>query len=397
MCTISFPDKYKGIFEPHRYKVYYGGRGSGKTEQIATWLLLQSLSDRFIILCCREYQTSIKNSVHAVLVNAIRRLNLEQYFTINNDSITSHTGSKFIFAGLYNNIDNIKSIPNIKYCWVEEAQTISQHSLNVLLPTIRGNDSEIVFSFNPYYDDDPIYKMFVINKPENALVVKTSYADNPFFPQVLQDELEQCRNNDYETYEHVWEGECIKHSEAQIFNGKYKLQVFEPQKHWHGPYYGIDWGFAKDPTTLIKSWICDNILYIEQEAYGIGIDINDLPKFFSSIEPECNKYTIRADNARPETISYMKQHGYPGIVSCKKWPGSIEDGIAYLRTFKEIIIHPKCQYTLKEFKMYSYKVDTKSGDILPIIAPGYDHIIDALRYSHEPMITKRKQNTMRII
>lgn len=395
---VDIPEIYQDIFLPARYKVFYGGRGSAKTETVATFLILKALESKCTILCCREYKVSIANSVHAVLKKIIDRLGLQQYFTINNENITCNNGSKFIFAGLHNNIDSIKSIPNIKYCWVEEAQTLTQRTLTVLRPTIRDIGSEILFTFNPYREDDPIYKFFIEKPPtkQKTLIVKTYWYDNPFFTEALENERLEDLEGDMDEYHHIWDGECLKHSEAVIFSGKYKIGEVTTNNNW-SVFYGLDFGFTH-PTFLIKCWVSsDKVLYIEREAGGTRLDTQDLPGVFSAVMPEAHKYKIRADCSRPETISELQLLGYKGVTACIKGPGSIQDGVAYIRSFKNIIIHPSCVNTIQEFRLYSYKVDRMSGDILPDIVDKHNHCIDALRYALEPLIKHVKRGTIRVL
>lgn len=394
MIDIEFPTIFQPLFQPARYKIFYGGRGGAKTNQFAIALLLLSLQEKCTILCCREYQVSIKNSVYKVLINEINRLELTEYFKITQEQIVSVIGSEFIFAGLHNNVDNIKSIPNIKYCWVEEAQSISQNSLDILIPTIRADNSEIWFSLNPNLETDPMYQL-ILNPPPNSIVVKTNYADNPWFPQVLREDMEYLKLVDYESYQHIWEGETIKYSEAIVFNKKYFVEPVNPNHLYSGPYFGCDFG-DRDPTVLVKCWVYDKTLYIQQEAYQRQLNHNQMIDLFLSNIPGCDKYTIRADCSRPDTIRALQNQGLPKMIGCKKHPGSIEDGISYMKSFKKIIIDPSCKFTLQEFSLYKYKVDKLSGDVLPDIAPGNDHVIDSIRYALEPLITHHKPGQVRV-
>ncbi len=194
---------------------------------------------------------------------------------------------------------------------------------------------------------------------------------------------------DPDAYQNIWEGSCRDSSDAQILKGKYRVEAFEVVRgetdEWDGPYFGADWGFSQDPTVLVKLWIRDQELYIEHEEYGIGVELDDIPEMFKRI-PEADRYVIRADNSRPETISYVSRVGLLQIEAAEKWSGSVEDGVAYLRSFRSIIIHPRCKHTLEEARLYSYKKDRLSGDILPTIVDKHNHMMDAVRYALEPMI-----------
>jgi phage terminase large subunit len=141
----------------------------------------------------------------------------------------------------------------------------------------------------------------------------------------------------------------------------------------------------QDPTTLVKAWVCGRTLYIEHEVYAVGCDIDKTPALFDTV-PGARRHTIRADSARPETISYMRQHGYQHVEGAAKWPGSIEDGIAFIRQFERVAIHPRCTHAAEELRLYSYKVDKLSGDVLPDVVDQHNHCIDALRYALSPLI-----------
>lgn len=672
----------------HRYKVAYGGRGSGKSYAMAFSGIIKAMEKKIRVLCTRQLQNSIKDSVHKLLCDCISALSLDGYFTITRDSIKCYNGSEFIFKGLQNNIQEIKSTEGIDICMVEEAQSVSEESWEILIPTIRKEGSEIWICFNPDRDTDPTYKKFVLEQPDDCLSVEVNYMDNPFFPEVLRKEMEYCKRVDYAKYEHIWLGKTIMETEAQIFKGKFEIKEFEAEPYTDF-YYGADWGFAClvgdskvktnkgdvllkdikvgdlvltrdgykkvletkkkgkksvyaidfgyknsiiatkdhriftkdgwkrvdelkereticlnrlslmerftnvirkgnilttfiingkkmantmkryfiekfgkvimeksqkvvlsiiktitllitplkilfvlllkntqkfiirttlaqylkkklkifgqkmdtqkkigqkeekslwkqlkkgtgfvrsavkslfsqiltksfvvqgveniqirviakkntfakrvvknlwhrlmniekpvlknvrissrllkekqevyditvengeffangvlvhncDPTALTRSFIKDNCLYIEYEAGGVGIEMDELPQLFDSV-PESRKWVIRADCARPETISYMARHGFR-CQAAEKWKGSVEDGIEYLRSFEKIYIHPRCKRTYDEFKFYSYKTDKMTGDILPIIVDEWNHYIDSLRYALQPYIKGR--------
>jgi phage terminase large subunit len=284
--------------------------------------------------------------------------------------------------------DSIKSLEGYDCAWVEEAQSLSQTSLDLLRPTIRKPDSELWFTWNPRQNSDPVDALLRgTTPPKDAKVIQVNFSDNPWFPDVLKAEMEFDRRNDMDKFRHVWLGEYQTISEAQVLRGKYIVDEFEPGADWHGPYYGADWGFAVDPSTLIRTWIHGKKLYIEYEAYGVGVDIDALPQMFDEV-PRARQFTIRADCARPETISYMVKQGFR-IVGAGKWSGSVADGIAYLRGFEQIVIHPRCVHTIQEANFWRYKQDKMTGDVLPVLVSGNEHCWDAIRYAHEPLIGGR--------
>lgn len=387
MKQIKILEKLLFLIKEHwRYKVAYGGRGSGKSYAFADACLVKALQGKIRVLCARQLQTSIRDSVHKLLCDRIFALGMESFFEITRESIRGSNGSEFIFKGIQNNVMEIKSMEGIDICWVEEAQSVSDESWEVLIPTIRKEGSEIWVTFNPDREEDSTYRRFVVNPPPDCKSVLINYTDNPFFPDVLRKEMEYCKQVDYPRYEHIWLGKTIMETEAQIFKGKFELKEFEAEPYTEF-FWGADWGFARDSTAITRSFIKDRCLYIEYEAGGVGVEMEELPRLFDSI-PESRKWKIRADCARPETISYVARKGF-NCVAADKWKGSVEDGIEYLRSFEKIYIHPRCKHTYEEFKYYSYKKDKISGDILPIVVDAWNHYIDSIRYALEPYIKNK--------
>jgi phage terminase large subunit len=203
-----FPGALNPLFKPARYKILYGGRGGGKSWGIATYLLLEAARRPLRVLCCREFQTSIRESVHRLLTDMIQTYGLGDRFQVLEKSIKSNHGSEFIFEGLRHNVGRIRSLEGIDKVWVEEASNVSHSSWEVLIPTIRKDDSEIIVSFNPELETDETYQRFVAHPPADATLMKINYPDNPWFPPVLQREMEDLRDRDPDAYQHVYLGEC---------------------------------------------------------------------------------------------------------------------------------------------------------------------------------------------
>jgi phage terminase large subunit len=399
---IQFPKILNFLFKRSRYKVAYGGRGSAKSWGFARALLLLGTKSQLRVVCAREYQTSIRESVHKLLSQQIEDLGLQDFYTIQQHLIYGPNGTEFIFAGLHNNVSNIKSLEGADIVWVEEAETVSEHSWYTLIPTVRKPGSEIWVTFNPRLRSDPTSLRYIVNPPPDfvpdevtgepvlyAQIYKVNWRDNPWFPIELRRDMEQMKASDYDKYRHVYEGDFAEVSEAQILKGKCVSKAFSPSPDWHGPYLGVDWGFSVDPTTLIKCWTSKDVrtLYIEYEAYGVHVELDNTPELFDEV-PGARDYVIRADNARPESISYLQRHGYGRMIACKKGPGSVEDGIAFIRSFEMIVIHPRCVHTEEESRLYTFKTDRLTGDILPDVVDANNHCMDALRYALEPISRK---------
>lgn len=380
--------------EKHRYKVAYGGRGSSKSWTIARILLLLGMKNKLRIVCGREIQNSIKDSVHKLLKDQIDLLELKGY-TITDNRITHNNGTEFLFAGLYANISKIKSFEGIDIFWIEEGESISASSWEVLDPTIRKPGSEVWISFNPRYETDILYKTFLGDDvPANALVIKVNWQDNKYFPLELELQKDHMRRTDPDLYLHIWEGKLKKNTAEQVMSNKWIIEEFESNPNIEDYYYGADWGFSQDPNTVNRVHIAkhdkwgDSCLYIEYEANdrpydeedkNTSSDLDELPEFWDRI-PLIREHDVQADCARPETISFMSKRKFI-VSSVSKWAGSVEDGIKHLRAFDKIIIHPRCTNTIWEHKNYKYKVDAKSGQITNKIIDKHNHHMDAIRYA----------------
>ena len=376
--NLKVANVYKPLWKNAKRRNYiYGGRGSGKSHDVAEYCLFRAYQSKIKVLCTRELQNSIADSVYSLLKNKIVDMHLDFFFTVYKDRIVGNNGSEFIFKGIHNNVSEIKSMENISIAWLEESQSLSRESIDVIVPTIRAPGSILIFTFNPYKDNDPIY-MEMKNATEDDLVIKANYSDNPWFPEELRLEMERDKKNDYQKYLWVWEGECLGLSDAQIFRGKYVVENFETPKNadFH---FGADWGFANDPTTLVRSFIVGNDLYIDMCAGKVGCDLEDTPSLFNEVQGS-SIYPIYADSARPETISFMRSKHY-NVIAAEKWNGSVEDGIQYLRSFSCIHIHERCKAIVEEFDLYQYKVDRQTGEILRVPVDKFNHYIDAIRYS----------------
>lgn len=383
---VEIPAAFKDLFYPFRYKVFYGGRGSAKSWAFARTLIVKSLEKKLRILCARELQVSISDSVHRLLSDQINSMGLSKYFGIQQKSIVSAKGSEFIFKGLRHNPYEIKSLEGVDICWVEEGQSVSKQSWDILIPTIRKEGSEIWVSFNPDLETDETYSRFVLHRAENVLLRRVNFDQNPWFPEVLRQEMEHCKRTDCEAYKNIWLGECRKYSDAQIFKDKYEVADFETPQNCKF-LFGADWGFAQDPNTLIRCFIQGNVLYIDKELYATGVELDQLPAFYRAM-PDLERNKIMADCSRPETIHFMKKKGF-WIEGAKKWGGSVQDGIAIMKSFDKIIIHPSCRHTADEFRFYSYKVDRLSNEILPVIEDKFNHCIDAIRYALDSHIRNK--------
>jgi len=384
--SIQLPGWTRDFQRPCRYKFAYGGRGSGKSWAFARLALLYSLGTKSRILCCRELQVSITDSVHKLLSDQISAMGIDAHFDVGRSYIRCLTsGAEFVFKGLRTNAAEIKSMEDIGLCWVEEAQGVSAASWELLTPTIRAAGSEIWGTFNPSSPTDYVWAEWCASPRTDVIARAVNWSDNPWFPAELEQERVQMLGTDPDRYSHVWGGGFRTISDAQVLKGKWCVRDFEAATGWDGPYYGADWGFAKDPTTLVRAWVHDSTLWIDHEAYGVGVDIDKTGELFDGV-PGARDHVIYADSARPETISYLKRAGWTRIRAVDKWSGSVADGISYLRGFDRIVIHPRCKHTADEASKWGYKVDRLSGDVMPVLLDQDNHTMDALRYALSKMI-----------
>jgi phage terminase large subunit len=223
IAKAEFPLKLECLFKPSRYKVLYGGRGGAKSWGVARALLIKGAQAPLRVLCSREFQTSIKDSVHKLLSDQIMALGLDGFYEITQTSIRGKNGSEFSFVGLKNNVSNVKSYEGVDICWVEEAQTVSRSSWNTLIPTVRKEKSEIWVTFNPELETDETYQRFVLNPPENCIVQKINWSDNPWFPETLKLEKDALKHRDPQAYNVVWEGLCRQTVDGAIFAKEMQL------------------------------------------------------------------------------------------------------------------------------------------------------------------------------
>lgn len=376
-----------------RYKGVHGGRGSGKSHDRAEALIELSATKRIDAVCIREIQKSLKESVKKLLEIKIEALGLGGYFDVQDTVIKSRLGGQIIFQGMQSHTaDSIKSLEGYDIAYVEEAHSLSQRSLDLLRPTIRKPGSELWFVWNPENRTDPVDNLLRgENPPPDSVIVQANYRDNPFLPDVLRDEMEYDKKRDLDKYLHVWEGGYLSKSNARVFKN-WRVEEFESPSN--GIYrLGADWGFSVDPSVLVRSRIDGKNLYVDHEAYMVGCEIDMLPDLFDQV-PEARRWPMLADSARPETISYMKRHGFPLITAATKGPGSVEDGVEFLNSYN-IIVHPRCEHTIYELTNYKYKVDKLTEEVLPILDDKDNHVIDALRYSAENVrkAMSKKQHT----
>lgn len=382
----EYADVFKPLLYPARYKGAFGGRASGKSHFFAEYLVFKCLAkhgSRFVGI--REIQKSIAQSSRLLIADKIKSLNVGAVFEVMDSFIRTPGDGIITFYGMQNHTaESIKSLEGYDGAWVDEAHRLSRFSLDLLRPTIRADSSELMFSWNPKEKSDPVDSLLRKTPPASSVVVEANYDDNPWLPREVIKEIEYDRRRDPEKYKHVWLGEYQARSEARVFHN-WKIEEFDtpPDAVF---YHGADWGFAKDPTVLVRCFVNGRTLYVDHEAWKVGCEIDHTPALFDSLDPEhpqvARKWRIVADSSNPQSISYMRRNGYPNIHHAVKGAHSVEEGVEFLKSY-DIIVHPRCVHVADELAMYSYEVDKLTEEVLPKLADMKNHTIDSLRYAVE--------------
>lgn len=391
---ILIPERLEKLLFPKSRKIIYGGRGSAKTRTIASILTEAIRANDKRCVCLREVLKTLSTSCYKEIEDEVDRRGLRnEQMKVTNRDFRSYLGrGECWFVGMRNNVTGMKGLANIDIAWLEEVQDMSLLSWDTIDNTVRAPGSEVWCSFNPDKESDPAWSELVapyhahmvdgIYEDDEVLIIECNHMHNPWFNDTtLPAKMQKMKERDYDRYLWIYEGKFNRNSKVEVMNGKWEVEEFEPQAHWSGPYIGGDWGFSQDPATLVKLWIDDinEDLYIEYEAWGIGVELDEIPQFYERV-PGYNDSKIWADNSQPATISHVKNKGID-IGGAEKWQGSIQDGVAYLRSFKNIYIHPRCTHTKYEFEHYKHKVDPKTEEILTDIVDKDNHCCDAIRYA----------------
>lgn len=369
--------------------VLKGGRGGAKSQALAAIGILESYIDDGVILCCREIQKSIDDSIHSVIVSSIHDRGLQSHFKILDKEITNLvTGARFIFAGLKSNITSIKSINKLRVVLVDEAENVTQHSWDVLRPTPRYGKTRLYVVFNPRFETDATWQEFIVKQDARTLVITINWQDNPWFPESLNNQRLRDARGDAGRYQWIWGGDFLKIADNAILAKLLKVREFDVDWKFGDPLIGVDWGFSVDPAAVVECFVKDRTLFIRNAGAKIGLRLDDTAEWLIKHVPNIKKYTSRADNSRPETINKVN-NDIPLMKPCIKWPGCVEDGVATLLSFDEIVIHPDAECSFAELTSYSYKLD-KFGEPTTVIEDRNNHYADALRYAIEPMVNGKK-------
>jgi phage terminase large subunit len=393
---INLPKKLDFLLgKQARYKVLRGGRGSAKSWSIARALLVRGMKSKTRILCARELQKSVRDSVHQLLSDQITALSLGSFYTIQSTAIIGRNGTEFGFAGLRHNIAELKSYEGADIVWVEEAQVVSRKSWEVLIPTIRKEGSEIWVSFNPELEDDETYKRFILSPPGNAIVVTMNWQDNPWFPSVLMTEMEEKKIRDPDGYLHIWEGHCRSMLDGAIYakelrQAKLESRItdvpYDPLKPVH-TFWDLGWNSVTGKTAItmaqnINGWY-HVIDYMEDSEHTVNWYVAELQKkpyvWGKDYLPHDAENTNIAAGGRT-VKKIMETLGRKTVVLPRR---PVDEGINAARTLFPVvkIDHNKCGDLLQCLNRYRYEVDEETG--LRSKKPEdsvYSHGADSFRY-----------------
>jgi phage terminase large subunit len=391
---LSLPDYANSVLlsGDYRYRVLYGGRGGAKSWAVAIALLLLGVQKPIRVLCAREFQNSMRDSVQKLLADQINAIPyLSAFYTMQNNVIKGLNGTEFAFEGLRYNVTKIKSFEGVDICWIEEAQTVSKTSWEVLIPTIRKPGSEIWLTFNPDLDTDETYKRFVLTPPTNSIVKKVGWQDNPWFPDVLHQEMLDLKARDADSYLHVWEGFCRQALEGAIYARELR-QAQEDNRIGRVPYEAsrethcfIDLGRA-DKTAI---WFVQQvgfeyrvIDFYENRGYGWAHYIKlikDRPYVMGTVYlPHDAQHVLLASD---RTIEMQTRDA--GLKAMIVPRSSVEAGIdAARQVFNKCWFdEERCADGLMALRHYRYDIDPDTGKVSSRpLHDDYSHAADAFRY-----------------
>lgn len=386
MDQIEIPIEYKRLFDNDwREAGIYGGRYSLKSHTVARFLLIKARMEKTRVACFREFQNSISESSHQLLSDLIKQYGLHEFKVTDKSIINEINGSDFLFKGLHHNEQSIKSIEGIDIAWVEEAQTISRSSLDVLTPTVRKPGSKIIYTYNRLMEDDPVHVRLVLEGRPNTLIINANYdiaEKYGWLPDVIRAEIEDDKKNRPSLFRHKWLGEPNT-LERKIYKGWRIIDdiPFEARL-WRR---GMDFGYTNDPTVLEDIYEYDGGYIIDETIYSTGLSNKMIfDKVQVLTEP---KTLVIADSADPKSIDELSLYGM-NIIGAKKGPGSVYQGIQFVQGLK-ISVTARSTRTWKAYLNFLFMEDN-SGRILndpDDSVHEWSNPMDAIRYGFNGVIT----------
>jgi phage terminase large subunit len=376
---IEIPIEYKRLFDKDwREAAIYGGRFSLKSHTVARFLLIRARQQKTRIGCFREFQNSITESSHQLLADLIRKYELNEFEVTNNAILNKLNGSDFIFKGLYQNEQSIKSIEGIDIAWVEEAQTITKGSLEVLTPTVRKEGSQIIYTYNRLLEDDPVYQRLVIEGRPNTLVINVNYdiaIKYKMMPDSIRLEMEDDKAKRPSLFKHKWLGEPNS-MERKIYKDWAIIDEIPHEARLER--YGLDYGYTNDPTAIIAIYKYNGGFIWDEITYQKGLSNKQIADILLNLPPAL----VIPDSAEPKSNDELIAHGC-NILPAQKGKGSVSQGIQLVQS-QRISITRRSINTIKEYNNYLWEVDNNDR-IINVPEGGFDHAMDAGRYGMETL------------
>ena len=389
---MEIATEYKRLFEPNwREAAVFGGRGSLKSHTVARFLLIRARQSKTRVACFREFQNSIAESSHQLLADLINQYNMTEFKVTDNAIYNTITESDFIFKGLHHNEQSVKSIEGIDIAWVEEAQTVSQKSLEVLTPTIRKPNSQIIYTYNRLEEEDPVHKRLVLEGRPNTLILNINYdvaMKHGWFPEVLRVEMEDDREHRSALYKHKWLGEPNSH-EGRIYENWVTLDDIPHEAKLVR--YGLDFGYSIDPTVIVAIYYYNGGYIVDEVTYQKGLSNKSIHDILSNHD----RALVIADSAEPKSIDEIYNYG-TNIIGVTKGPDSVRQGIQYVQEQK-ISITARSVKTRTAYLHYKWAVD-KEGRVLnepDDTVHEWSNSMDAIRYGFESLRPKKKHENIK--
>jgi PBSX family phage terminase large subunit len=397
--TIEIPIEYKRLFDSDwREAAIYGGRYSLKSHTVARVLLILGRQKQMRFGCFREFQNSIAESSHQLLKDLISEYELNDYSVTDNSIYNRLTQTEFLFKGLRHNEQSIKSIEGIDKAWVEEAQTISKTSLEVLTPTVRKSGSQIIYTYNRLLENDPVHQRLVIEGRPNTLIIHANYdiaEKYGYMPEVIKNEIEDDKINRPSLYKHKWLGEPNS-IERRVYKDWKRIETVPHEASLVRR--GLDFGYSRDPAAVIAIYEYNGGYILDEELYRTGMKNNDIGAVLKNVDDP--NVLVIGDSAEPKSIADLAEQGI-NIIGVKKAGG--EDEMGNKKTFKQygidFVKQKKISYTARsknleqEYYTYLHKED-KDGTIINDPEDGNDHAMDATLYGFMGLRPAKKQQPL---
>lgn len=392
--TIEIPVEFKRLFDDDwREAAVYGGRYSLKSHTVARALLIRARQKKRRIACFREMQNSIADSSHQLLSDLIERYKLTDFEITDNSIVNKINGSDFLFKGLHRNEQSVKSIEGIDIAWVEEAQTVSQKSIEILTPTVRNPGSQIIYTYNRLLEEDPVHKRLVIDGRPNTLIIKVDYTialKYGMMPDAVRLEMEDDKTRRPKLFQHKWLGEPENMSEGRIYTDWSVIDEIPHEARLER--YGVDFGYFPDPATIVAVYYYNGGYILDEVTYQLEMSNREMANTLKNLPSAL----IIADSAEPKSIAELRMYGL-NVREAVKGKDSRKYGIKVVQD-QRISVTRRSENLLREYRNYLWEVD-KDGKLIPgVPVEGNDHLLDAIRYAVTSLVPViRKQELYKVI